>query len=107
MTDPRSEARSLSLGWGLFLSVVLLAALAAQNPAAQNRPSPGMQMQMQMADLRTRLYAISQMIQTGRLDEAEASLTSLRTEAGSQPLIDGMDAFLLYRRHSFGAAREI
>jgi tetratricopeptide (TPR) repeat protein len=79
----------------------------AVRSTAQAAPQAAAQAQdrMDIGQLRTRLYAISQMIQTGRLDEAEQGIDILRTEAGRAPLINGMEAFLLYRRHDFPAAR--
>ncbi len=80
----------------------------AQNTAQQTKTDTAQaKPRMEVGELRTRLYAISQMIQTGRLDEAEQGIELLRAEAGSDPLIDGMEAFLIYRRHDFSTARNM
>jgi Flp pilus assembly protein TadD len=62
---------------------------------------------MSMADLRLRLHYISQLIQGGRLGEAETNLRLVRADAGPEILIDGMEGFLLYRRHEFDRAADV
>lgn len=77
-------------------------ATPAQNPPAQN-PKP----KMSISDLRLRLHYISQLIQAGRLGEAEANLEQVRGDAGGEVLVDGMEGFLLYRRHQYDRAAEV
>jgi tetratricopeptide (TPR) repeat protein len=87
----------------------LLCPLSAQDAAQQTKPDAAQDKppRMETGELRTRLFAISMMVQTSRLDEAEQAIDLLRAEAGSDPLIDGMEAFLIYRRHDFAAARNL
>ncbi|GEM_PF-6185087 len=88
----------------LVLALVVSCAPAFAQDAVPNAQSgPG----LDAGELRKRLYVISQMIQTTRLDEAEQSIALLRTEAGQNPLIDGLEAFLTYRRHDFSGARDM
>ena len=89
----------------LIMAMLATGMCFAQDAAKPKTDSAQAKPRMEVSDLRTRLYAISQMIQTGRLDEAEQGIDMLRAEAGSDPLIDGMEAFLIYRRHDFPAAR--
>lgn len=91
-----------------FVCLALAIAAAAQPPpqtvqppAAQAKPK------MSMSDLRARLHYISQLIQGGRLGEAETTLALVRADAGSEALVDGMEGFLLYRRHQYDGATEI
>ena len=60
-----------------------------------------------MADLRLRLHYISQLIQAGRLAEAETTLELTRADAGGDVLVDGMEGFLHYRRHQYDRAAEV
>lgn len=70
-------------------------------------PAPPEKKTLLAGELRLRLHTISQLIQVGRLDEAGTALELLRGEAGEQPLIQGMEGFLLYRRHEFARSAEI
>jgi tetratricopeptide (TPR) repeat protein len=79
------------------------AAASAQDPPAASQTRP----RLSMSDLRARLHFISQLIQTGRLNEAEASLQLVRADAPGEALLDGMEGFLLYRRHQYDRAAEI
>src|SRR5690242_6892586 len=94
---PRPEARGPSRWHRGFWVAILIAFIIGVIPATNilaaqvQVQSPPPKNSMPIAELRTRLYALSQMIQTGRLDEAEQGLATLRVEAGPQPLIDGMD----------------
>jgi tetratricopeptide (TPR) repeat protein len=93
----------------VVLTVGLICPLLAQDAAKQTKPDTEQDKppRMDTGELRTRLFAISQMVQTSRLDEAEQAIDLLRAEAGNDPLIDGMEAFVIYRRHDFAAARSL
>ena len=106
--DLRTQIKHIALLALLLMSVVCLAQESSKPKpeSAQAKPeSIQDKPRMETGELRTRLYAISQMVQTGRLDEAEQGIDLLRNEAGSDALIDGMEAFLMYRRHDFPGAR--
>ncbi len=76
---------------------------AAQNPPAQSQAKP----KTSMSELRARLHYVSQLIQAGRLGEAEAALDLVRADAGGDVLVDGMEGFLHYRRHQYDRAAEV
>jgi tetratricopeptide (TPR) repeat protein len=104
----RIALAAVVLGAGACCVASLLVQGAVQGAgqgAAKKADTQEAKPRMDTGELRTRLYAISQMIQTGRLDEAEQGIDLLRAESGGDPLIDGMEAFLLYRRHDFSGAR--
>lgn len=78
-----------------------------KSPAAVAAPQAPPKKHMDMGDLRNRLFGINQMISAGRLPEAQQAVDILRTEAGDDALIDGMDAYIAFHRHEFASSRDI
>jgi tetratricopeptide (TPR) repeat protein len=88
----------------LLIAILLAASASAQLQTQQVQPPPK---RMEISVLRARLFGINAMISAGRLQEAQQSIDLLRAEAGEDPLIDGIDAFLAFHRHEFSASRDI
>jgi tetratricopeptide (TPR) repeat protein len=91
---------------GLALAVALSAAGQVRRPTGPPETLPPLP-DILISQIRTRTHGISQMIQANRLEEADRALTLSRAELGPHPLFDGMEGFLLYRRHQFDRSIEI